>query len=970
MSTDSNFQDFHLDEANDDLFYQGKVLELTPKALSVLRYLINSKGCLVSKNELLDAIWPGLVVGDAALQVCIAEIRKGLKDNPGCPRFIQTVHRKGYRFIGEVNASTEKASPADSPYGNTLLVDQEVPIGRQAILDQLQEEFRKVALGARQLVFVTGDPGIGKTTLVNAFSAAIKTSKQAFIGYGQCVDHNGPAEAFLPILDALTKLCKGRNKDALIALLSQFAPTWLLQMPGLVHTDRYWELSKEIGEVSPERMLREMADALDAISQMSPMVLVLEDLHWADSATINLLDFLSRRQESARLLIIATYRPVEIIAGQHPLRRLVQSLRGHHGNLQLSLELLSREDINTYLNRNFPGCYFESEFVEVVHRQTNGNPLYIKSYVSQLCQEGYLSKHSEGWRICGDPRGIDSPDNLRELIVQQLQSLEEDDQNLLKVMSAVGIRAGTTITAAACGLDPVDVDERCDRLARQSYFLRFSHIDELPGAEISTCYEFSHALYHDVIYHQLSPPRRIRLHRKIAQSIEATYAPKIDEQSVVLAAHFSQAHDYDRAIEHWRLAAERSVKRYAYFEAVEYIEHAHDLLSHILDQTRRLQLELALQMALGPILIAIEGNTAPVVEKVYRRAQELCDRLDDSSHLFPALFGLRSYYQFSDQLQTAHAYSLKLQALAEQIGDEGLLLESFVALSSTHFFLGELAASCEFSRKGTALYNADRHSEHVSLFGTDPGVFCHSRYAQASWLLGYPDRALTQIGKAMALGRNINHPYSLVFAIHNATQIFLYRLESKKALASADEGKAIAHKYKFSFLSCWSLYLRAWALAMIGDKEKALAELEQALAAKKPESETVQGYLQIYVVEIYLHLKMPEQGITLLDKLGFNDKEYSYLGPGEHLRLRGEFLIMQDQLEAADKYLSKAVELNAAMQYRSFQLRSALSLARLRKRRGKTNGAIATLKTLYANFEEGHDTIDQVQACKFLEENS
>ncbi len=252
----------------------------------------------------------------------------------------------------------------------------------------------------------------------------------------------------------------------------------------------------------------------------------------------------------------------------------------------------------------------------------------------------------------------------------------------------------------------------------------------------------------------------------------------------------------------------------------------------------------------------------------------MCEQLHEDAQLFPALFGLRSYYQFSDQLQRAHDTSQQLLQLAGRTGNEDHRLEAYVAMASTHYFLGELQEGNEFAEMGIQLYDPVRHRNHATSYGLDPGVFCRSRYAQVSWLLGFPDRAVMEIGNALSLAESIEHPYSLIFAVHNATMIHLFRLDAKAALASAHQGYRLANQYNFTFLFCWASYLLAWAHALAGDSESANKQLAHALAVKVPESRTTQDFIQVYLAETYYHLGMPLPGLQALDDAALSGQEF------------------------------------------------------------------------------------------------
>src|SRR5262245_12396288 len=313
------FPPFRLDPANQRLNCNDRVISLRPKSFGVLHHLAGHANQLVTKDELLDAVWSGLSVSDAVLKGCIREIRDALGDDPAAPRFIETAHRLGYRFIAPVVT-------VDRPWRHEPAAERRATVGRETELATLDNWLAQSLGGARQLVFVTGEPGIGKTTLVETFLERI-TDQTIMVGRGQCVEHHGIGEPYLPILEALGRLCRGSHGNRLVGILRQYAPTWLAQLPSLISTDQ--ALGQQVAGTTPQRMLRELAEALEVMTIETPVVLVLEDLHWSDYSTLDLLASLARRREPARLLVVGTYRQSDVALRDHPLADLTHELQAH-----------------------------------------------------------------------------------------------------------------------------------------------------------------------------------------------------------------------------------------------------------------------------------------------------------------------------------------------------------------------------------------------------------------------------------------------------------------------------------------------------------------------------------------------------------------------------------------------------------------------------------------------------------------
>jgi DNA-binding winged helix-turn-helix (wHTH) protein len=584
----SEFGPFRLDTVNQCLWRgtggdEERIL-LTPKAFALLRYLVEHPGRLVTHDELLNAVWPKTYVQSEVLKSQIAEIRALLGDDARKPLFIETLARRGYRFLARVTegASAKRAAVSGSA---------KVLVGRDGPLAALHQCLERMSNGERQVVFITGEPGIGKTAVADAFiDLAMTEISEIRTARGQCIEGYGSKEAYYPMLEALSVLCRGDGGDAIIQILAAQAPTWLVQFPGLLTPDRTELLRREVLGATRERMLREIGEALEAIALRSPLVLLFEDLQWVDYSTIDLISVMARRRTVAKLMVVATYRDDDVALSEHPLGALKQDLRARYLCQEIALGPLNEAQVVDYLVAEQPGSSFPDGLAALVYRHSEGNPLFMVAALDHLLGRGLIARQSGAWQLQRPLNEIELavPENLREMIEAQVERLSPEEQQVLEVASLTQDRAFSVIAraAAAMAADPAHLEKVCERLSRRTHILRPGILEELPDGTVSPFYEFAHALYREVLYGRIAPSRRAQLHRQAAEWAEVTFAEHVSEAAPFLAHHFEHGGDYPRAIAYLRAAAQTAGRRYAPREATAHLQHALELSSGLPDPAR------------------------------------------------------------------------------------------------------------------------------------------------------------------------------------------------------------------------------------------------------------------------------------------------------------------------------------------------------------------------------------------------
>ena len=465
----ARFGPYRLDEAEAALARGEELVELPPRAFQVLCALVRKPGQLVTKEALLDAVWGHRHINESALKNIVSQLRQALGDDAQQARFIQTAARRGYRFIEPV-IDDELAAPAPNvPFDKPLppsgdskgaRTAADALVGRAAALAELQSALAAALQGQRQLVFVLGEAGLGKSALVERFTAGCG----ARLAFGQCIEHYGSGEPYMPVLDALNALCRAEGGAAVVDAMRIVAPTWLLQLPWFVGEDDRRNLQREAAGATQDRMLREFGELVDRVAHDQPLVLVLEDLHWSDGATVQLLGYLARRRGAAALMVLGTFRPAEVIFEEHPLARLRGELRRHRLCREVDLDPLAEADIGEWLARRL-GAAVPDSFVRLLHAQASGVPLFVNGMVDELIASGALKRLDGGWEF-PTAHALSVPRSIAEVIEAQLSRLTAEQQIVLGAASVGGVEFQDLPLADVLQLGPLAMQATLAEAAR------------------------------------------------------------------------------------------------------------------------------------------------------------------------------------------------------------------------------------------------------------------------------------------------------------------------------------------------------------------------------------------------------------------------------------------------------------------------------------------------------------------------
>jgi DNA-binding winged helix-turn-helix (wHTH) protein/tetratricopeptide (TPR) repeat protein len=820
-----SFGPFRFDARTGELWRDGVEARLTPRAAAVLTMLADRAGQLVTKQELFDQVWGGLAVTDDALTSCIQELRGVLGDDARRPRYIETRHRRGYRLMPPVG---EEAGGAATPAVAIAVPEPARLVGRDAEMQELSHGFSQALSGRRQITFVTGEPGIGKSTLTEFFFEQLRTAHHVRAAHGQCLDHHGVGEPYLPLIEALMRLAGGADGDDVKEILATHAPSWLAQMPSLWSRSDRGALAAR-GRATRDRMMRELTEAVEVIAGTRPLLLKLEDVHWSDASTLDWLAHVARRPEPARLMLLATFRPADAAAIRAGLGGVVAELALHGRCREISLRPLDLEAIETYLDARLGDADDEAHLhaiAPLLLERTGGNPLFMTSIVNQLALEKPLARTPDAL--------VSIPHDVRRFIERQIDDLDEADLTLLTAASVIRREFATAAVAAALEADPERVEADCARLARQGVFIVKAGTTIWPDGTPAELYAFRHDLYRELLYDRLPSTRRALSHARVGRRLEAAWAGRLDTIASELAEHFERGNEVVRAIPHHQRAAAKALRRSANDEALGHLRQALNAVGHIADANERAGVEVNLQVAIGAVYIGTRGFGAPEVLEAYTRAEGLCEGLGERAELFPALWGQWLFRIGRSELAAAHDLCDRLLALAEKSGNLDLRLQAHHAMWATAFANGALADVLHHAGAGLAIYDAKQHQAMASSYGNHDAGCCAQYFSALSLaLMGEADRARSTIEQSVSDARALGDPFSLALAFYFTAIAAQFVGDIALATTNSEASLQLATEHALEMPRVWSTCVAGWCAVENGEPDRGLAMLDQAFATMR-----------------------------------------------------------------------------------------------------------------------------------------
>ncbi len=832
-------------------------------------------------------------------------------------------------------------------------------VGREPEIAMVLGAWEQATEGNGRVVLLRGEAGIGKSRLLQAVKEKVADDPSVWLIESQCSPYhqNSP---FYPIIDALERVVlefspadgPKEKLDKVEGFLVQYgldvaetAPLFadLLSLP---KEDRY-----ESTSLSPDRQKEKTLEALASVvirrATEQPFVFVVEDIHWSDPSTRDLLELIIDQCPTVRILVVLTHRP-----------DFKSPWASRSYMTDIALNRLPRKQVIEMVRSLADGKDLPPQLVERIVEKTDGVPLYVEEITRTLLESGRLHERDGRYELIGSIVDLSVPSTLQESLTARLDRLGS-----ARVTAQLGAVVGREFSYE---LLRVLSSEDENELRAALDVLVDAEIVYQRGLPPASTYVFRHALIQDAAYASLLRSTRRSYHEQIGNVLTAHFPDVAESRPELIAHHYTEAGRMAEAIDWWMNAGRRAAHRSSNAEAVAHLTRALELLETQPDSTDRTHRELALQVMLGPALMAVRGYASDAVERAYRRARELCRQIDDTPEIVAVLFGLWAYYVVSGHLGTARELAEQILRLTEQIPDKGVRLEAHVGLGVTLYFLGEFAEAREHLERAVALFDPDEHASHAASFGQDPGMASRIYLAKTLWMLGRPDLASTYRREAIEIAERVQHSHTSAFCLAYAALLAHFERDAEMALTFSEKTISLAEKHGFPIWGALATVLRGWALAEQGEVETGLRDIDEGIKAWKATGSGLYMpyWLALRSVVLQNMGRLQDAKVTL-------DKAVSMEESGEERVVLAELYRLSGSIRASDDptgalgLLEQSLRTASEQSARSWQLRTEMELARLRWSDEKAADE-TTLAGLLSHFPEGLESRDLKEAHQLL----
>ncbi len=974
------FEGCVLDETTQELRRDGDVVHVEPQVLAVLQHLVTNRDRMVTKIELLDEVWGDRFVSESALTSRIKLARKACGDSGREQRIVKTVHGRGYRFVADVverrpGDSRGLAPTGDGPRPVRGRSGSLGVVGRDRELAQLESVVGTTAIGERSCVFVTGEAGAGKSTLVAELLERCEPLDRWHVLRGRCLlTRGGGVEPYFGLLDAFTELSR-TAPDPVRTALERTAPSWLVQLPSLVDDDLAERLERRLLGSSPQRMLREGADAVEELAHDRPVLLVVEDLQWADDCTLDVIDLLVRRITPTPLMVVGTARDEP---GAH--RDLIADATGSGCAVELPIGGLDRAALAALVADRLGVETVPERLADVAEERSGGVPLFVGEIATAWARQGLVHVEDGGLRIDGTSSELAAtiPPTLPMLIGRELSALSDAEVEVLEAASVAGSTFDGASVAAGVGRPVPEVEATLSAMARRLTHVVGEGRVSWPDGTVSTSYSFDHRVTRDVVYDRLSVGRRADLHGRIGLALEAGHllrpgrtaadgsgSPRAAELAVTLAGHFVQAGDTARAVEYGRRAGEQAAARDAHDHAMQFFDSALTGIDRLPEGPERDRAELLLRVSLGPSLVATRGWFDPAVSVNYERALALCP--DPCPEAAAARYGLATVSELRGEFERTE------RLLVPLVGDEDsgeLVVEALELLACSTFHQGAFERSVR--NAGTVLesWDDEAYSVPMSRIAEHPTSSCNSWLSLSAWFLGRSDESLERAERAVALAER--NRYALSTAVQQRAMLHQVRDEPEQCAWWGNRTREVGGEQDFPMRVIQGDIYRGWALAATGSHGEGIELIAGGLARFHEAGARLNEayYLGLYA-DALLHADRPVEALERLDEAiaSMHRTTRTYFHESELHRLRARALVRigPDGVDAARAALDESEARARGRHSPALSLRTVTDRLELERRHGEPEPWREALAPLLAVYDDQRPTPDVVRARTLVE---
>ncbi|HKV55113.1 MAG TPA: adenylate/guanylate cyclase domain-containing protein [Candidatus Binataceae bacterium] len=825
-------------------------------------------------------------------------------------------------------------------------------VGREDELRSLLNRWVRAREGEGQVVTIIGEAGIGKSRLLRRFRQAITATPHTWLEAGAgAFFQNTPFYAVGELLRQI--LGNAQIPDQIAQLERRLAAAGLRPVEAIpllapllnLALPQEYPASTLPPEQQRRRLLATLVEWLLGAARTQPLVSVIEDLHWADPSTIELIELLVEQGATAPLLLLYTARP-EFRVSWPP--------RAHHA--QISLNRLNVSDVRTMVTEVAAAKALSDATVTTVVERTGGVPLFVEELTRAVLESG------DGKFV-----GRAIPVTLHDSLMARLDRLGPA-REVIQIGAVLGGDFSYELLQAVHPIAEAELQTALRKLAdAELLYVR--------GIAPDASYQFKHALIRDAAYEALLKTRRRELHIRIANTIDQSFPDLSAAHPELLAHHYTEAGSNEQAVRYWQRAGEQAVEHSAHVEAISHLNHGLELLKNFPPTPEHAAEELKVQITLGVAIGMIKGYASVEGQAVYERARELCEQVGDSQQLCQVLWALWRLHHVRAEFQQARELGGELLHLAERNHNRDFLLQAHHSLWTTLILLGEFTLAKQHLDHGMVIYDFEQHRSHAFLYGGhDPGVCCRGQLGYVLWYLGYPEQALKSAQESITLAQKLSHPYSLVMILECTTMLNQFCRNVRETQEGAETVAALAREQGFPVWSALATLYRGWALAEQGMEKEGTSELHRGMAAYRASGAGLGlPYQLAHLAEIYSRTGQIQEGLNSINEaLSLTEKTGDRRWLAELHRLKGVLTLRAPsslEHEAEDSF-QRAIAIARGQQAKSLELRATMSLARLLIAEGRSNEARAMLAEIYNWFTEGFDTADLKDAKALLDELS